>query len=43
MEEKVMVIYNRANSSAGQYRVEEQSNAEPEVDDDMPTVEDVEE
>lgn len=40
LEKRVMVIYNRANSSAGQYNIHE-NEEEPVVEDnEMPTVED---
>jgi len=39
LEKRVMVIYNRANSSAGQYNIHEDEK-EPVVDDEVPTVED---
>jgi L1 cell adhesion molecule like protein len=42
LEKRVMVIYNRANSSAGQYNIHGDDQAEPVVEDDAPTVEDVE-
>lgn len=41
-EKQVMVIYNRANSAAGQYTVDPADVTEPVVeDDDVPVVEDV--
>jgi L1 cell adhesion molecule like protein len=44
LEKRVMVIYNRANSSAGQYNIHEddQGGAAAAADDDAPVVEDIE-
>jgi chaperone protein DnaK len=40
LEKRVMVIYNRANSSAGQYNIHEDKEEPVVEDDEVPTVED---